>query len=149
MWWCSMRTRCSHWRVAFSPTPPMYVCAECVHCALCSVVHVWSFDVYFAYFAQFFVDNFVFVWLSCINRSHAMRFGSSPSSSSSFVGKCAKPYTIDTDFAWLGMSFSANIHCDTYWVRTTRTHSNMRLACAKWCLKKCYVSIIKPLRGIM
>lgn len=64
-----------------------------------------------------------------------------------FVSKCAKSYNIDTDFAWPGMPF--NEHLVKYTIYVELYHSNMRLACAKWCLKKCYVSIIKPLRSIM
>lgn len=62
-------------------------------CSWCVPVHGWSFDVYFPYSAQFFVDNSIVVGGmnsdSPVFQLHGL----------SIVSKCAKPYTIDIDFA--------------------------------------------------
>lgn len=76
-------------------TSPSAVFSSVDVCSWWVCVHVWSFDVYSPYFAQFFVDNSIV---------DGMNFDSSvfmlhATLGLSIVSKCAKPYTIDIDFA--------------------------------------------------
>lgn len=91
-------------------------------CSWCVPVHGWSFDVYFPYSAQFFVDNSIVV--------DGMNF--------------PVAWFVDRE------QVCESVH---HWHRFCVTghviQCNMRLACGKWCLKECYVSIIRPLRSIM